>query len=77
MEILFAVYQLPGMKPMIRNSYILHIYDKPVINKLCNETEQMTGIVEAVDTGIKHAFCNKDELWEFMTENEQKILEQV
>ena len=65
------------MIPMIRNSYILHVYDRPVINKLNNETEQITGIIEAVDTGIQHAFCNKDELWGFMIENEQKILEQV
>ena len=57
---------------MSRNSFIVRIYDPPVINEIKNEAEQMTGIVEDAGTGIKYAFHNKDELWLFMAGHQEE-----
>ena len=61
---------------MAKKSYIVRVYDQQEKSDLEIQAEDMAGIVEDVDTGIKHAFHNKSELWKFMTEYEEKILEQ-
>ena len=58
---------------MTRNSFVVRVYDQSVTNGIKKEAEPMAGIVEDVDTGIKHAFHNKDELWKFMAKRWEKI----
>lgn len=53
---------------MAKKSYIIRVYDHLESSDHENRLERMDGIVEDVDTGIKHAFHNKEELWLFMTE---------
>ncbi len=59
--------------PMAKNSYIIRVYEQPVSSDDENQNEDMAGIVEEVDTGVKHAFHNRDELWHFMSEHQGKM----
>ena len=61
---------------MPKKSYIIHVYTQPEFSEFEFQAEDMVGTVEDVDVGVKHAFHNKSELWKFMTEHEEKILEQ-
>ena len=60
---------------MIRNSFIVRVYDQPVTKDLKNEVELMTGVVEDADTGMEYTFHNKDELWKFMSEHQDETKE--
>lgn len=61
---------------MARNSFIVRVYDQPVTNNIKNKVDPMTGIVEYADTGMKYTFNNKDELWKFMADCQDKIIGQ-
>lgn len=58
---------------MAKNSYIIRVYEHPVPGEDEYQNEDIAGIVEEVDTGIKHAFHNRDELWQFMSEHQRKM----
>jgi len=60
---------------MENKSYIVRVYNQPVASNVGNRSKNMVGIIEDVDTGTKHAFHNKDELWKFMTEDKEQVLE--
>ena len=59
---------------MTKKSYIIRVYEQPLVNG--NNTKMFNGIVEDVDTGIKHAFHNRNELWQFMTEYKEQAIDQ-
>ena len=61
---------------MAKKSYIIRVYEQPITSDIENTAEKFNGIVEDVDTGIKYAFHNRNELWQFMTEYKEQAIDQ-
>jgi len=57
-------------------SYIIRVYEQSMVSEVENKAVKFSGIIEDVDTGIKHAFHNKGELWQFMTGYKKQVADQ-
>ncbi len=62
---------------MSRNSFIVRVYEQTEIKENKDEEVLTMGIVEDADSGVKRAFHNRDELWVFISERQQKTTEKV
>ncbi len=60
---------------MSRNSFIVRVYDTSLVEGSKNEFVPMLGTVEDVNSGIKRAFHDKEELWVFIAERQQELTE--
>ena len=61
---------------MPKKTYILRVYDQTITSDIKNNTAKLNGIVEDVDTGIKHTFHSKNELWKFISGYKEQVVGQ-
>lgn len=54
------MYTQPPGKNEVGMSYIVRLLHRRT------QDEQVVGVVESVENGVRHAFINRDELWEIL-----------